>query len=94
MATERRWLSDWLGTQCKQILSFRFPWEKDRRMKLRNNRNRFDSTLGDLIAAITDVAFEYTDNAKEAYRMTGLVLADILKTGNLSVEVVDPAYRH
>ena len=63
-------------------------------MKLRNNGNRFDSTLGDLITAITDIAFEYTDNAKEAYRLTGLVLADIAKTGNLSVEVVDPPYRH
>ena len=82
-----------LGTEWQTDPIVPFVWENCG-MKLRNNGNRFDSTLGDLIAAITDIAFEYTDNAKEAYRLTGLVLADILKTGNLSAEVVDPPYRH
>ncbi len=43
------------------------------------NGNRIDTTLGDLIAAISDVAFEYSNDYKEAYELTRLVLVEILR---------------
>jgi len=48
-------------------------------MKLNHNRNRIDTTVGDLIAAIIDAALEYTDNTKDAHRLAGVVLVEILK---------------
>jgi len=47
-------------------------------MKLSHKGNRIDTTLGDLITAISDVAFEYAADKKEAYYLAYLVLADIL----------------
>lgn len=48
-------------------------------MKLNHNRNRINTTVGDLIAAITDAALECTDNTKDAYRLASVVLVEILK---------------
>jgi len=48
-------------------------------MKINHNGNRIDTTLGDLIAAISEVTLEYSADSKEAYNLTRLVLADILK---------------
>lgn len=48
-------------------------------MKINHNGNRIDTTVGDLIAAISDVAFEYSADTKEAYHVARLVLAEILK---------------
>lgn len=50
-------------------------------MKVNRNDRRIDTTLGDLIATISDVAFENSDDAKEAYDLTRLVLVEILKKG-------------
>ena len=35
-------------------------------MKLRHNGKRIDTTLGDLIATISDIALENSDDTKEA----------------------------
>jgi hypothetical protein len=40
---------------------------------------RLDTTLGDLIAAASEVAFEYSDNDQEAYELARLALIEILK---------------
>lgn len=48
-------------------------------MKVNRNDHRIDTTLGDLIASISDVAFEYSDETKEAYHLSRLVLVEILK---------------
>jgi hypothetical protein len=40
---------------------------------------RFETTLGDLIAAASEVAFEYSDNDKEAYNLAQAALVEILK---------------
>jgi hypothetical protein len=45
--------------------------------------------LGDLIAAISDVALEYSTDRKEAYDLVGLVLLKILKGASLRSEIVD-----
>ena len=38
-----------------------------------------DTTLGDLIAAASEVAFEYSDNDKDAYNLAQLVLMEMIK---------------
>jgi uncharacterized protein YrrD len=48
-------------------------------MKVNRNDHKIDTTLGELIATISDVAFEYSDDTKEAYELARLVLADIGK---------------
>ncbi len=52
-------------------------------MKFSHNRNRIDTTLGELIATISDVAFEYSDDSDEAYHLACMVLAEILKDAAL-----------
>ena len=54
-----------------------------------NRNDRIDTTLGELIATISDVAFEYSDDRKEAYDLARLVLAKILKGASLRSEIVD-----
>ena len=51
-------------------------------MKSSHNGNRIDTTLGEIIATISDVAFENSDDAKEAYDLTRLVLVEILKNAS------------
>ena len=52
-------------------------------MKVNRNSHRIHTTLGDLIATISDVAFEYSDDTKEAYHLSRLVLVEILKRASL-----------
>lgn len=59
-----------------------------RSMKIIPNRNRIDTTVGDLIAAVSDAAFESTDDPKEAYRCVRLALVEILKGASLRTEIV------
>ncbi|HXV83660.1 MAG TPA: hypothetical protein VEG60_27705 [Candidatus Binatia bacterium] len=40
---------------------------------------RIDTTLGELIAAASEVAFEYSNNDQEAYRLARLALIEMLK---------------
>ena len=58
-------------------------------MRATRNDHRIDATMGELIAAISDVAFEYSDDTKEAYDLTRLVLAEILKGASLRNKIVD-----
>ena len=48
---------------------------------------RIDTTLGELIAAASEVAFEYSDNEREAYRLARLALIEMLKTASHPFEV-------
>jgi hypothetical protein len=61
-------------------------------MKINHNGCRIDTILGDLIAAISEVAFEYCADANEAYHLTRLVLAQILKDACPSSDIVDPPF--
>ena len=58
-------------------------------MKVNRSGHRIGTTLGDLIAMISDVAFEYSDDTKEAYHLSCLVLVKILKGASLRREIVD-----
>jgi len=48
-------------------------------MRLSHNGKRIDTTLGDLIAAVSEVAFEYSADTEDAYHLAGLLLGEILK---------------
>jgi hypothetical protein len=41
--------------------------------------NRLETTLGDLIAAASEVAFEYSDNERDAYMLAQVVLVEMLR---------------
>jgi hypothetical protein len=58
-------------------------------MESSHNGNRIDTTLGELIATISDVAFENADDAKEAYELARLVLVKILKGASFRGEILD-----
>jgi hypothetical protein len=45
----------------------------------KRNANRLDTTLGELIAAASEVAFEFSNNDKEAYDLAQLALIEILR---------------
>lgn len=46
-----------------------------------------ETTLGDLIAAASEVAFEYSDNDREAYRLARLALVEILRNTSHTVDL-------
>ena len=48
---------------------------------------RINTTLGELIAAASEVAFEYSDNDKEAYRLAGLALVEILRRASRPLDL-------
>jgi hypothetical protein len=45
----------------------------------KSNNQKIDTTLGELIAAASEVAFEFSDNDKEAYNLAQLALMEIIK---------------
>jgi hypothetical protein len=53
-----------------------FSEAKERCITINHNGNRIGTTLGKLIATISDVAFEYSDDYKEAYDLTRLVVTN------------------
>jgi hypothetical protein len=59
-------------------------------MKKNHHGRRIDTTLGELIAAISDVAFEYSSDTKDAYHLTRLVLAEILRDASRGGEGAGP----
>jgi len=48
--------------------------EKDRHIT-----QKIDTTIGELIEAVSEAAFEYCENSEEAYIFTQVALAEILK---------------
>lgn len=58
-------------------------------MKVNRNDHRTDTTLRDLVATMSDVAFEYAADTEEAYEIACLVLLRILKDASPKREIVD-----
>jgi hypothetical protein len=56
---------------------------------MEHNPKRLDTTLGELIAAASEVAFEYSDNDRDAYRMAQAALVEILKKASYPVDCND-----
>jgi hypothetical protein len=48
---------------------------------------KLDTTLGELIAAASEVAFEYSDNDKDAYNLAQLALIEILRKTTHPIEL-------
>jgi hypothetical protein len=53
------------------------PDKKGERME--KSTKKLDTTLGELIAAASEVAFEYSDNDRDAYRLAQAALIEILR---------------
>jgi hypothetical protein len=51
------------------------------------NPKIIDTTLGDLIAAASEVAFEYSDNDREGYRLARLALIEMLRKSSYSIDL-------
>ncbi len=45
----------------------------------KSNNQRIETTLGDLIAAASEVAFEYSENDRDAYILAQFALVEMLK---------------
>lgn len=58
-------------------------------MKTNRNNNRINTTLGELVATISEVAYEYSHDTKEAYNLARLVLVHILKKASPRSKSVD-----
>jgi len=54
---------------------------------MESNSKKLETTLGDLIAAASEVAFEYSDNDEQAYRLARLALIEILKKSSRPIEL-------
>ena len=54
---------------------------------MESNSKRLETTLGDLIAAASEVAFEYSDSDKQAYRLARLALIEILKKASHPIDL-------
>jgi hypothetical protein len=54
---------------------------------MESNCKRLETTLGELIAAASEVAFEYSKSDKEAYRLARLALIEILKKASHPIEI-------
>ena len=61
-------------------------------MKASHSRKIINTNLGDLIAAISDVVFENSNDAEEAYNLAHLVLTEILKDASFTNVIDDRIY--
>ena len=48
---------------------------------------RIDTSLGDLIAAASEIAFEYSNNDKDAYNLAQLALLEMIKKRSQPVDL-------
>lgn len=48
-------------------------------MRIKRKVRRINTTFGDLVVAITDMARTFTDNERDAYRLAGCVLNHALQ---------------
>ena len=59
------------------------------RIGARKNKRRIHTTLGELVATIGDIAFEYAADGEEAYEIARWVLVGFLKDASLRRETID-----
>lgn len=50
-------------------------------MRGHGNEQRIDTTLGELIVAVSEAAFEYCEDTREAYALARLALVEIFRNG-------------
>jgi|RhiMetdeSRZDD1v2_1073273.scaffolds.fasta_scaffold652341_2 hypothetical protein len=52
-------------------------------------RGGIHASLGELVATISDIAFEYAGDGEEAYEIARRVLVDVLRDASLTRETID-----
>lgn len=55
---------------------------------LKKSVETIETTIGDLIEAITQIALEAGDSEEEGYQLASLTLEDILRRSNTEIEAV------
>jgi hypothetical protein len=55
---------------------------------LKKSVETIETTIGDLIEAITQIALEAGDTEEEGYHLASLTLEDILRRSNTEIEAV------
>lgn len=63
------------------------------RIGAHKNKRRIHTTLGELVATISDIAFEYAADIEEVYEIARRVLVEILKDASLRSETIDRHFR-
>jgi hypothetical protein len=58
------------------------------RTRARQHARRIHTTVGDLIATVSEVAFEYAADPQEAYEIARLVLVKILEDASLRKKII------
>ena len=58
-------------------------------MKPNLRDNKINTTLGELIATVSEFAFEYSADEKDAYDLARLVLVEMLKGASPGSEIID-----
>ncbi len=58
-------------------------------MKTNRSDNRINTTLGELIATVSEFAFEYCADPREAYDLARLVLVELLKEASPGSEIIN-----
>ena len=58
-------------------------------IRARQSERRIHTTLGELIATISDVALEYSADTEEAYEIARLVLVRILRSASRTGKVAN-----
>ena len=58
-------------------------------MKTNRSDNRINTTLGELIATVSEFAFKYSADRREAYDLARLVLVELLKEASRGSEVIN-----
>ena len=56
---------------------------------MEKSTKKLDTTLGELIAAASEVAFEYSDNDRDAYKLAQAALIEILRKASHPGELDD-----
>jgi len=57
-------------------------------VKTNRSDNRINTTLGELIATVSELAFEYSADTREAYDLARLVLVELLKKVSFGSESI------
>jgi len=58
-------------------------------VKTNRSDNRINTTLAELIATVSELAFEYSADTREAYDLARLVLVELLKGAAPGSEIID-----
>jgi len=58
-------------------------------VKTNRSDNRINATLGELIATVSEFAFDYSVDTREAYDLARLVLVELLKKASPGSEITD-----